>query len=86
MCSHKSRLDPRTWRLFGKWTSPDCRIDGLSSPGSVDDDYHFPGLAHTAFPLAPDIRKHLKLDRFGYAPGAAVDTISLQKEDRKSVV
>lgn len=55
---------------------------GMASPSSIINDYQSPGLAHTSFPVAPAIRKALKLDEFGYATGTAVDTVSLQEDGR----
>jgi len=50
---------------------------GMSSPRTLGDDYQFPGLAHVSYPVSQAIRRDLKLDRFGYVPGDAVDTVSL---------
>jgi phytoene dehydrogenase-like protein len=50
---------------------------GMSAPRTLGDDYHFPGLAHVAFPVAPAIRRDLKLEQFGYEPGNAIDTVAL---------
>jgi len=50
---------------------------GMAAPRVLNDDYHFPGLAHVTYPISPTIRRDLKLDRFGYAPGKAIDTIAL---------
>ena len=50
---------------------------GMSSPRTLGDDYQFPGLAHASYPVSKAIRRDLKLDRFGYVPGDAVDTVSL---------
>jgi phytoene dehydrogenase-like protein len=55
---------------------------GMSAPRTLDGDYHFPGLAHAAYPVSPSIRRDLKLDQFGYVPGEAVDTISLDANGR----
>jgi phytoene dehydrogenase-like protein len=50
---------------------------GMSAPRKVGENYHFPGLAHTAYPVNAAIRRDLKLDEFGYKPGNPVDTIAL---------
>jgi len=50
---------------------------GMSAPRTIGDAYHFPGLAHAAYPLAAAIRRDLKLEQFGYVPGNAVDTVAL---------
>ena len=50
---------------------------GMSAPRTLGDDYHFPGLAHAVYPLSPAIRRDLKLEQFGYAPGKAIDTVAL---------
>lgn len=50
---------------------------GMSAPRSIGDDYHFPGLAHVACPVAPAIRRDLRLEQFGYEPGKAIDTVAL---------
>jgi len=56
------------------------RSGGMSGTRTLGDGYHFPGLAHVAFPADRAIRRDLELDRFGYAAGAGVDTISLGVE------
>lgn len=53
---------------------------GMSAPRSLDEIYHFPGLAHTSYPVSAAIRRELKLDQFGYAPGNAIDTIALDTD------
>jgi phytoene dehydrogenase-like protein len=55
---------------------------GMSAPRTLGDAYHFPGLAHLACPVSPAIRRDLKLDRYGYKPGTAVDTIALAEDGR----
>jgi phytoene dehydrogenase-like protein len=50
---------------------------GMSAPRTLAGYYHFPGLAHAAYPVSPAIRRDLKLDSFGYAPGKAIDTVAL---------
>jgi len=50
---------------------------GMSAPRTLGDDYHFPGLAHAAYPVSLAIRRVLKLEQFGYAPGKAIDTVAL---------
>jgi len=50
---------------------------GMAAPRTLGDDYHFPGLGVSAYPVSAAIRRDLKLDQFGYAPGKAVDTIAL---------
>jgi phytoene dehydrogenase-like protein len=55
---------------------------GMSAPRTIGDDYHFPGLAHVAYPLAPAIRRDLKLERFGYVPGDAIGTVALDADSK----
>ena len=55
---------------------------GMSAPRSVGENYHFPGLAHTSYPVSAAIRRALKLDEFGYVPGKAIDTIALNTDGR----
>ena len=50
---------------------------GMSAPRSLGDHYHFPGLAHVAYPVAPAIRRDLRLEQFGYESGKAIDTVAL---------
>lgn len=57
-------------------------VGGMASASAIDDDYHIPGLAHTTYPICSRIRKDLKLDKFGYAPGKAVETIALAEDGR----
>lgn len=57
-------------------------VGGMASANAIDDDYHMPGLAHTTYPICPKIRKDLRLDKFGYAPGKAVETIALAEDGR----
>ena len=52
-------------------------IGGMAGTRSIGDDYHFPGLAHVAYPFSPAIRHDLALERYGYTPGTAIDTVSL---------
>ena len=53
---------------------------GMTSAGTIDDDYYIPGLAHTAYPVCAKIRKDLHLDKFGYSAGKAIDTIALDED------
>jgi phytoene dehydrogenase-like protein len=55
---------------------------GMAGIRSIREDYHFPGLAHVAYPFAPAIRRDLGLDRHGYTPGAAINTTSLAGNGR----
>ena len=55
-------------------------VGGMTSASTINDDYHFPGLAHTAYPVCPKIRKDLRLDKFGYSAGKAIDTIALHED------
>lgn len=50
---------------------------GMAAARTLANDYHFSGLAHAAFPVGPGMRRELGLDRHGYAPGRALDTVSL---------
>lgn len=53
---------------------------GMAAPRVLGGNYRLPGLAHVAYPVHPSIAKDLKLARFGYASGKAVDTIALDTE------
>jgi phytoene dehydrogenase-like protein len=55
---------------------------GMSAPRTIGGNYHFPGLAHAACPVSATLRRDLKLDRFGYEPGPAVDTVALDATGR----
>ena len=55
---------------------------GMTSASAIDDDYHVPGLAHTAYPVCPKIRKDLQLGKFGYSDGKAIETIALDETGR----
>lgn len=55
---------------------------GMAARRTVDGNYHFPGLAHTACPVSPQIIRDLSLDRYGYANGQAVCTIALVEDGR----
>ena len=50
---------------------------GMSAPRSIGSDYHFPGLAHTSFPVSEAIRRDLKLDSYGYETGDPIETVAL---------
>lgn len=52
---------------------------GMTSANTIDADYHIPGLAHTAYPVCPKIRKELQLGKFGYSVGKAIETIALDE-------
>lgn len=53
---------------------------GMAAPRTLGEHYHFPGLAHAAYPVSAAIRRDLKLDRFGYVPGDAINTVSLDAD------
>lgn len=53
---------------------------GMSAPRTINDDYHFPGLAHAAYPVSSAIRRDLKLEQFGYEPGKAIGTVALDTD------
>ena len=53
---------------------------GMAARRSLDDAYHFPGMAHVAPSLHPSIVSDLKLKQFGYTPGKAIKTIALDAE------
>lgn len=53
---------------------------GMAAPRTIGEHYHFPGLAHAAYPVSAAIRRDLKLDRFGYVPGDAINTVSLDAD------
>lgn len=55
---------------------------GMSAPRTIGENYHFPGLAHVAYPVGPTIRRDLKLEKFGYAPGKAIDTVALDVQGK----
>jgi len=57
-------------------------VGGLAAARTISDDYHFPGLAHVAYPISSGIRRDLKLDRFGYEAGDAIETIALDADGR----
>ena len=59
---------------------------GMSAPRTIGEDYHFPGLAHTTYPVSQSMRKDLKLDQFGYAPGHAIDTIALDTSGNRLTI
>ena len=50
---------------------------GMAAPRTLDGGYHFPGLANVTYTVSNSIRKDLKLERFGYAPGHGIDTVAL---------
>ena len=52
-------------------------IGGMAAPRQLAENYRLPGLAHTAYPVNARMRRDLKLDQFGYQPGAAADTVAL---------
>jgi phytoene dehydrogenase-like protein len=55
---------------------------GMCAPRVLGDGYHFPGLAHAAYPLSQAIRRDLKLEQFGYAPGKPIDTVALDADGK----
>jgi phytoene dehydrogenase-like protein len=55
---------------------------GMSAPRTLGNDYHFPGLAQAAYPLAPAIHRDLKLDKYAYVPGKAIDTVALDLDGK----
>jgi phytoene dehydrogenase-like protein len=55
-------------------------VGGMTSARAIDDDYHVPGLAHTAYPVCSKIRKDLQLDRYGYSAGKSIHTIALDED------
>jgi len=57
-------------------------VGGMSASRTIAENYHFPGLAHAAYPVSAAIRRDLKLDQFGYEPGAAIETIALDPDGR----
>lgn len=61
-------------------------VGGLSASRTIADNYHFPGLAHTAYPVNAAIRRKLQLDFFGYKPGKAVETIGLKQDGQHLVI
>jgi phytoene dehydrogenase-like protein len=62
------------------------RVGGMSSPRTLGNVYHFPGLAHAAFAICPQIRRDLKLDRFGYSVGRGTDTVALNHDGRHLII
>lgn len=59
---------------------------GMSAPRTIAGNYHFPGLAHVAYPVCKAICHDLKLEQFGYEAGDAVDTITLDRDGRHLAV
>ena len=57
-------------------------VGGMAAARIISDNYHFPGLANVAYPISRTVRKDLKLDSFGYAPGDAIDTIALDADGK----
>jgi len=57
-------------------------VGGMSAPRTIADNYHFPGLAHAAYPVSAAIQRDLKLGQFGYDPGNPVQTIALDPDGR----
>lgn len=53
---------------------------GMAAPRTLGEAYHFPGLAHFSSPVTTAIARDLKLSRYGYEPGDAVDTLSLSSD------
>lgn len=53
---------------------------GMFAPRTLGRDYRLPGLAHASFPLGVGIRRDLQLDRHGYSPARAVNTVALGDE------
>ena len=37
---------------------------GMSAPRTIAEHYHFPGLAHAAYPMSRALRRDLRLDKF----------------------
>jgi phytoene dehydrogenase-like protein len=59
---------------------------GMSASRSLGDKYHFPGLAHVAYPVSPAIRRDLRLEQFGYETGKAVDTVALDANGKHLII
>lgn len=59
---------------------------GMSAPRTIAENYHFPGLAHAAYPVNAAIRRDLKLDKFGYVPGDAINTVSLDADGQHLII
>ena len=55
-------------------------VGGMSAPRTIGDDYHIPGLAHTAYPVCVQIRRDLKLDQYGYSAERSIDTVALDED------
>ena len=55
---------------------------GMSAPRTVGENYHFPGLAHAAYPVGPAMSRDLKLEKFGYVPGKAIGTVALDADGK----
>ena len=53
---------------------------GMAAWRSLDDAYHFPGMAHVAPSLHPSIVSDLKLDHFGFSQGEPAKTIALDSD------
>ena len=59
---------------------------GMSAPRTISDDYHFPGFAHVTYPVSKAIRKDLRLDKFGYESGTAIDSVALNADGQHLVI
>ena len=59
---------------------------GMSAPRTIAEHYHFPGLAHAAYPMSRALRRDLKLDKFGYQPGKAIDTVALDAGGKHLII
>jgi phytoene dehydrogenase-like protein len=59
---------------------------GMAATRTISDDYHFPGLAHVGYPVSRSIRKDLKLEKYGYKTGAAIDSIALDASGEHLVI
>lgn len=55
---------------------------GMIAPRTLGDDFRFPGLAQTCYPLNPAICRDLKLQQYDYAAGSPARTISLDANGR----
>jgi len=55
---------------------------GMSASRTISENYHFPGLVHATYPASSSLCRDLKLEKFGYVPGKAIETIALDAGGR----
>jgi len=55
---------------------------GMAAPRTFGGGYKISGLAHVSYPIAPAIRRDLRLEKFGYVSGPAIDTVALDADGK----